>query len=246
MRNKDFSNIEELEAHLSMIFKGMFKSKEMYTSGVQARRVISRYVEGLITSGSNSGYNYNNTGDLHRLISDEVKDPGIKQTPSSITMGFGELTDMNDSVYAKRNYQEQSHVVGTRSDGTARVVKFRLKAENEMPKWILAEFGSGDRGDGESAVPKEFNITYTKRPDKKHIFGPSIDKVGGPGGGKKKSFFMTSKSNVGRVNDGRSVREHPGTKAGHVFSDALKMSKIEVEQELAEGIHKYLARQQTQ
>jgi hypothetical protein len=233
-----FTNIEELEKHLSAKFKGMLKSKELQQAGKEAGRAIGRHVGDAVVDGGKSGYDYDQSGAFHQLISEEGKHGDVAQKQSKLTIGVFELNNMNMGVFSRRNFQTQTHIVGSKG----RIVVFRLKQEQQLPKWILAEFGSGRYS---QPVPSEFKITYTKR-DKPYMYGPSVGPVGGEGGGSKKGYFMVNNKSLlnllgeNRAKDLSSHREHPGIKAGHVFRDGLASSQQEVVEILGRGVQSYL------
>lgn len=236
------TNIEELEAHLSRVFKGMLKSKEVAEAGKDAGRAIGRHVGDTLLGGGDSGYDYRQSGGLESLVSEESMHPEIKQTQNKMTIGIFELNNMNMGVYAKRNHQFQFHQAWDETLGQMVTTRISLKAESELPKWILAEYGSGGRKEG-SVLP-EFRVNYTPR-DKPYLFGPSVGPVTGPGGGPKLGFFKVNQRGLEnllgpRIKSLDSHREHQGTRAGHVFSRGLESSKQEVFDILVDGLENYL------
>jgi hypothetical protein len=234
-----FTNIEEVEREVNRHFKGMMKSKEMTDAGKTASKVMGRYVLDEVADGGESGYDYEQSGDFHNMLSSEAKGGDIQQTPSKLSMGFGYIPELNNGVEAKRNFQTQKHWIGSRKNG--RYVTVQLKEEKQMPKWIIAEFGSGKQAE-KGKRHKDMQISYSPRPDKKYMFGPSKGKVGGDGGGSKEGYFMISKQGAqGMYGNKSSVgRKHPGVKAGRIFRRGLEKSKEEVREILGDGIRSYL------
>lgn len=239
MDAKVTTNIEELEAHLNKVFKGMFKSAEVINAGKEASKIIGGHVASLVGGGNDSGYDYNQSGSFHELIQDEARGGEVKGSQNKLTIGMFEITNMNHGVGAMRNAQFQIHRVYDKETHEFTNRSIYLKQENQMPIWILAEFGSKNGGS-----MSQFNLEYTPRPDKDIIFGPSLGSVGGAGGGSKKGFFMVSEKGL----DGLlgpwarydEHRMHGGMRAGHIFSEGLEQSKEQINQELAEGIQSYL------
>lgn len=244
MAKGTLTNLQELEAHITQKFKGMMKSKEMAEAGKQAGQAIGRYVGDEAVGGGDSGYNYNQSGAFHKLIMEEAKGPTIVQKPSKIEIGVFEWHNMSDksSIYAMRNHQVQIHEVWDSKQGKIVRKPISLKGENQMPKWILAEFGSGKFAE---SVPAQFKINYTKR-DKPYMYGRSIGPVRGIGGGDKSGHFMVSNNTLlnllgpNRSKDLNSHRTHQGIRAGHIFSIGLRRSKSEVQEILGHGIQNYL------
>lgn len=226
------TNIEELEKHISNVFNNMFKSEEMKVASVEAKKRMGRGVTSQVESGGDSGYDYNQTGDFHSALVDEMKDNAIYQSKNSILIGFGDMDSMNMGVYAKRNFQRQLHV--TRK-GNRMVF---LKEEKELPKWIIAEFGSGGKGEGKS-IPKEFNLPYAPRPGKDFLYGPSLGNITG---GSKKGYFMVSGQTASSLSgaDNHTLPTHPGVKPGRIFRKGLNDSKDDVHRILGSGIDAYL------
>lgn len=159
-----------------------------------------------------------------------------------MTIGVFELDNMNEGVYSRRNHQYQLHNIWDSKAHEYKNTIISLKAESQMPKWIIAEFGTKN---GESP-PENLKVNYTPRPDKEFLFGPSIGSVGGPGGGSKRGMFMVSEKGLGHLyGDKRnlfSYRTHHGVKAGHVFTKGLTESKEEVFDILSDGIASYLSK----
>jgi hypothetical protein len=242
---KTITNFDELEKHLNKKFKSMMKSQEMASAGKRASQAMGRHVGDQISDGGASGYDYDQSGDFHKLIKEEARHGEIHQTATSLTMGFGEMWNMNEGVEARRNAQVQDHVVGMNGSRVTRLRTFRLKEENQLPKWVIAEFGMGTKGEGKGAVPKELQVNYTKRPNKEFMYGPSLGGVRGEGGGPKNGFFMLSGRSLmnllgNRAENRRNFRRHPGIKAGRVFRRGLEKSKEEVQDILRDGIRDYL------
>ncbi|HLI46308.1 MAG TPA: hypothetical protein VKU94_03860, partial [Geobacterales bacterium] len=185
------TNIDELEEHLNKVFKNMFKSQELQNAGREVGKAIGKHVEISLAGGGDSGYDYTQSGDLKRLIKEEAEEADVKGFQNKLSIGVFDLENMNLSVYAKRNWQYQVHDVwdSEQHEFTKRTIS--LKQENQMPKWILAEFGSGKYRD-ENANISRFGISYAPREDKEYMYGPSIGNVRGPGGGSKRGFFMVS------------------------------------------------------
>jgi hypothetical protein len=237
------TNIEELEAHLSRVFKGMLKSKEVAEAGKDAGRAMGRHVGDTLLGGGDSGYNYRQSGDLEKLVSEEGRNPEIKQTQNKMSIGVFEINNMNMGVYAKRNHQFQFHQTWDETLHEMVTTRISLQAEKELPKWILAEYGSGSKSEG--IVQPEFRVTYTSR-DKPYLYGPSVGPVTGPGGGPKLGFFKVNQRGLENLLGPRitkmmdSHREHQGTRAGHVFSLGLESAKQEVFEILGEGLETYL------
>lgn len=236
------SNIQELEIHLSTKFKGMLKSKEMKQAGKEAGQAIGRHIGDTANGSNKAGYDYNQSGGFHETLISESKHGGdISQKQSKLTIGMFELKNMTDGHFSKRNFQLQEHVVETVGGRVTKVATFRLKEEKQLPKWIIAEFGTGKHAE---PVPSEFKISYTRR-DKPYMYGPSLGGVRGEGGGSKRGFFMIGGSKLmnllgKRAENRRNFREHPGIKAGHVFRDGFRNSKEEVIEILGHGINNYL------
>lgn len=215
------------------------KSEELKQAGKEASDIMGRHV--LDQIGGKSGYDYEQTGDFHKMLSTEARGGDIKQTPTKMTAGVFYIPEMNDGIEAKRNFQTQKHWIGSRMHG--RYVTINLKQENQMPKWIIAEFGMGGLAE-KTKMSKDFQITYTPRSGKPYMFGPSSDNVSD---GNKHGYFMVGRKGLmgllgNRAESNTSFRTHPGIRAGKIFSSGLKSSKEEVNQAIAEGIQKYLGR----
>jgi hypothetical protein len=234
-----FTNIEDLEKHLKDKFRGMMKSREMVSAGKDASKAMGRYVLDELADGGASGYDYDQTGDLHKMLADEARAGNTHSTASTLSMGYGYLLELNEGFEALRDEQRQQHWIGSKSGG--RYVTIRLKKEKEMPKWIIAEFGTG-RQAVDKPKDKKFDIDYTYRPGKEFMYGPSRGRVSG---GKKEGYFMVGRrgaSNLlgNRAENRKNFTRHPGVKAGQIFSRGLAKSKVEVNDILRDGIKDYL------
>lgn len=238
------TNINDLLKKIESDIKGMMKSSEVGGAGKRAGQAIGRHIGDTLLGGNDSGYNYVQSGGLEALVQEESSNPELRQRQNDMTIGVFELNNMNDGVYSKRNDQFQQHEVWDEKQGEMVQKSIFLKGERQLPKWILAEFGSGDY---KSGGYEKFDIGYTNR-DKPYMYGPSIGSVGGPGGGRKKGYFMVTQSTLvtllgpDRIKGMNTHREHEGIRAGHVFSKGLEISKQEVFEILGEGIEEYLKR----
>jgi hypothetical protein len=237
---KTSTNFQDLEKHINSVFKGMMKSRELTEAGKTASKAMGRYVLDEVAGGGASGYDYEQSGDFHNLLASEAKHGNVYSTPSKLTMGFAYIPEMNLGVEAKRNFQIQDHVVQMNGGRITKIRTFKLKQEEQMPKWIIAEFGSGEKK-AKGRILKDFAITYTPRPDKDFLLGPSLSKVRGEGGGRKKGYFMISGKSLDKLQHQQAQRFfHRGVKPGRIFSRGLESSQEEVTQILHEGISKYL------
>lgn len=234
-----FTNIDELQREVEAHFKSMMKSKEMAQAGKRASEAMGRYVMDQVSDGGDSGYDFEQSGDFHSLLASEAKHGSVNQSQNSLSMGFGYIPEMNEGVEARRNFQTQVHWVGSKKKG--RYVTINLKQEKEMPKWIIAEFGSGRRAD-RANMPKELKVRYTPRSGKEYMYGPSSEKVGGEGGGEKRGYFMVSRDGFNNLRGDKRYKPktHPGVKAGRIFRKGLEKSKEEVREILADGIRDFL------
>lgn len=239
------TNINELIAKIESDMKGMLKSKEIGNASKVAGQAIGRHIAENVDGGSESGYNYKQSGGLHDLVIREAKDPYVKQGQNSVQIGVFNLSNMNSDVDAKRNHQFQVHEVWDEKKHEIINKTISLKQEEQMPKWIIAEFGSGKYSSGDWS---NFDIGYTRREDKPYMFGPSVGPAGGPGGGSKRGFFMVSNDTLvkllgpDRARSMDSHRVHEGVRAGHVFSEGLEESKEEIFEIIGDGLQEYLDR----
>jgi hypothetical protein len=238
------SNIDELQHHLDSVFKKMMKSPELQVAGTDAGQAIGRHVGDTLIEGGDSGYSYEQSGGLQELVSEESRYPQIKQTQNKVSIGVFDVSNMNNANIAKRNWQYQYHDVWDSKEHMLTRKMISLKEEDQMPKWVLAESGTGQYRDGDLNLSR-YGINYTER-DKPYMFGPSIGGVGGPGGGQKRGFFMVTNSTLlnllgpNRAQQLDSHREHEGIKAGHVFSKGLDSAREEVFDILGGGVQAYL------
>src|SRR5690606_3313477 len=133
------------------------------------------------------------------------------------------------------------------------------KAEKEMPKWIVLEFGTREHAE---KVPKEFHISYKKRPDKQALIGPSswlkdasnLEKRSAEKDGRKANpsrftdlrraggfhtkdtYFMASDEVNSWIYQAvnAETRRHPGTRPSRIFRGGLKDSKEPIYEKFAE------------
>lgn len=237
------TNLPELIKKIESDMKGMLKSQEVGSASKTAGKAIGRHISEKVNGGSESGYNYKQSGGLHDLVQREGNDPNIKQGQNSVQIQVFNITNMNLDNDAKRNHQFQVHEVWDSKKHEMIKQTISLKQENQMPKWILAEFGSGKYSNGDWS---QFDIGYTHREGKPYMYGPSIGPAGGPGGGSKSGFFMVSNETLAklmgpdRIKAMNTHREHQGIRAGHVFSKGLEESKQDVFEILGDGIQEYL------
>jgi hypothetical protein len=115
-----------------------------------------------------------------------------------------------------------------------------------MPKWIVLEFGTRSKAD---PLPKQFQISYTRRSERDFMLGPSVGKP--YGNYKKKVFAMLSKKEFASMKDSHHAdevekhypdRPHPGTRPGRFFRKGLEDAKVPIYQEFGRGIENYLER----
>lgn len=227
------SNIGELETHLKQMFNGMLSSPELK----EASREVHRTMGNAVMSKWHS-LNRRRTGGFEELLQIEINDtPPVENTTRVLTIGFGRFETMTYDLEAKRLTEYQWHYV----NGVKKLIT--LHEEKELPKWIIAEFGAWGVGD---TIPEQFKLSYTRRPERQFLYGPSAGRPIGANGKvadtdkSKLGFFMASKSFV--ESQGVEPRRHSGIKAGHIFSGGLKDSKQEVFEDLYKGIEKYLER----
>lgn len=228
----------------------MFGSQEMLQAGKKVYDVMYKNVRNKMMA---TGYDYNQTGAFLEAMDDERK--GFQpdnMTRNSMTVGFGDIGEgqgLNDPRLGMR--QEQKFVTFYRSSGmkaNGSIYKtyafVTLKAETQMPKWIVLEFGTRGKAD---EIPSQFKIEYTPRPDKDIMYGPSIGKPYGQFN--KKVFMMLSEDGYRNLKDSYSPdkvqvdhRPHPGTKAGRFFRNGLEDSKLSINEAFGDGLKEYFDR----
>lgn len=237
------SNISELEKHLKTVFQGMFQSQEMQDAGKKVYDTMYTNVRARMES---TGYDYKQSGDFLRAFDDEKK--GFSKdnnTKNSMTVGFGDITGgggLNDPNYMR---QEQTAMftngITMMANGSLQpnISMVTLKAETQMPKWIVLEFGTGPQA---QELPPQFAIGYTRKSDSNLMYGPSYNT---PSGLNKRVFAMLNAEQVAKLRgeDKESLsynRTHPGTRPGMFFQNGLKDSKDQIYREFGKGIESYL------
>lgn len=244
------TNIDELVKIIKSDMQGMFGSPEMQQSGKKVYDIMYNNVRNRMMT---TGYDYNQTGSFLEAMEDERKgfQPDNK-TRNSMTVGFGDIGEgqgLNDPRTGMR--QEQRGVVFYKksqmlTNGSIQPIYgfWNLKAETQMPKWIVLEFGTRQYSD---QVPSAFKVDYTPRPERDIMFGPSTGKP--YGNFNKKVFAMVSRDELHQTLDGKydkkehiPDRPHPGTKAGRFFRNGLEDSKLPIQEAFGDGLQRYLDR----
>lgn len=229
------SNVDELVKHLNFVFQGMFDSDEIEQSGRNVYDILYSSVSARLRD---TGYDYHQSGDFLEMMEDEKK--GFQKdnkSKQSITVGFGSLDQLNDPNYMR---QEQTGLFfNGRYDSNGRPMgtPMHLKAETQMPKWVVLEFGTGD---GAVKLPSQFNINYTRRPDKDIMYGPSMS---APSGLSKPIFAMLSGEQVAKFRGEDKPtydKRHKGVRAGRFFQNGLDDAKPQIAVEFGKGIRNYL------
>lgn len=224
------SNLGDLEAHIKNKFQNMFKSEEIHGAGKEVHETLYKNVDKRLRT---STYDYNQSGDFREAMQEESRNYDAQIGRSSIKVGFGYIEEgggLNDPLYMR---QEQTATFLTDSKNN-KVVSLRLRAEKQMPKWIVLEFGTRDRAD---KMPASFKVSYTRR-DKQNMIGPSLR---APSGHSKSVFAMVSDKGLGRI-FGNNVKphRHRGTKGGRFFRKGLEDSKEDIQGIYGRAIQEYL------
>lgn len=246
------SNIDQLVKIIKDDMQGMFGSSEMQQAGKKVYDIMYKNVKNRMMT---TGYDYDQTGNFLEAMEDERKgfQPDNK-TRNSITVGFGDIGEgqgLNDPRTGMR--EEQRYVTFYKksrmlANGSIQPIFgfWTLKAETQMPKWIVLEFGTRDKAD---QIPSAFKVDYTPRPDRDVMFGPSVGKP--DGNYKKKVFAMISKDELYETMGGddhyngketMDTRPHPGTRPGRFFRNGLEDSKLPIQEAFGEGLQRYLDR----
>lgn len=240
------TNIDQLVKIIRSDIQGMFSSPEIEKAGRDAYDIMYKNVRNRMKA---TGYSYDQSGDFQQAMDDEKNNyDKTDVTKNSKNIGFGYVEEgvagLDDRAYMRQEQiatfvSDQGHFAGQR-------ITLHLKAETEMPKWIVLEFGTLDKAD---PIPDQFKVTYTPRPDKEVMFGPS-ERV--PSGLKKKVYAMISEQQHAKIGNGQWYSKgdeddiihnrHNGVRAGRFFRDGLEDSKAPVFDALGRGIEEYLSR----
>lgn len=234
---KDMSNIDELERHLKQKFNGMLSSPELRKAGEKASKEIGMRVLSQATFGGEGGTNLTQTGDLMQLLAEEARGGEVVGTARTLTIGMGELNNLNMGLGAQRLEQTQEHYIGSGKGGRVQFKTFKLKEETQMPKWIIAEFGSGSKADMDFFDYPQFKVGYTKRPERQYMFGMSTENI--KPDGSKKGTFMVGTSTIKRYSKARIG--HSGVRPSKIFRRGVEDSKPMVEKILGDGIEAYFS-----
>lgn len=250
------TNIDELVKTIRSDIQGMFGSDEMKEAGKNAYDIMFKNVKNRMKT---TGYDYYQSGDFSEAMDDERNNYDRNDfSKNSMNVGFGFIGEGNNEGLSEPRWmrQEQNadfyvgHGYLGRKDGPKRWMFMRLKAETEMPKWIVLEFGTGGKG-GNEEPPEQFKVGYTRKPEKDIMWGPSD---GAPAGLRKHVYVMLSAESHARIGNGNwyqkgdeadfanEVNKHPGIRAGHFFQNGLADAKRPVYEALGVGLEKYLSR----
>jgi hypothetical protein len=240
------TNIDQLVKTIRSDIQGMFGSPEMQKAGRNAYDIMYKNVRNRMKA---TGYGYDQSGDFQQAIDDEKNnyDKG-DYTKNSMNIGFGYIEEgvagLDDRAYMRQEQiatfvSDQGHFAGQR-------ITMHLKAETQMPKWIVLEFGTLEKAD---PIPDQFKVNYTKRPDKEVMFGPSERP---PSGLNKKIYAMISERQHAKIGNGKWYSKgdesnmihnrHSGVRAGRFFRHGLEDAKVPVFEALGQGIEDYLNR----
>jgi hypothetical protein len=233
------SNIDELTQHVKSRFQNMFKSKELEEAGRKAHEIMYKNVNNRMQM---SGYDYEQTGNFREIMADEKRgfDPRTNASSMKIGVGLiGEGQGLEDPRFGLREEQKVVFSNGRYNNWKTQGIPMTLKAEKQMPKWIVLEFGTRSKAD---PLPNQFKIAYTRRSERDLMYGPSLSN---PSGHKKKVFAMLSSQQVDKLRGshkghGAYSTTHPGTRPGRFFKKGLEDSKVPVFDEFGRGIQKYL------
>lgn len=241
------TNIDQLIKTVRADVQGMFTSPEMESSGRNAYDIMYKNVRNRMKT---TGYNYLQSGDFLEAMDDERKGfDKENRNKNSMTVGFGLIGEglgLNDPSYMRQEQNATFYVSHGHLRGN--FIYMHLKAETQMPKWVVLEFGTKGKGDG---VPDQFKINYSPRPDKSIMFGPSKSV---PTGLNKKVYMMVNPENHAKVGNGKwyskgdesnfseDVNQHPGVRAGRFFRNGLEDSKLPIYEELGKGLKQYFNR----
>lgn len=262
------TNFDELEKHLKQLIPNMVKSEELKKAGQQSFHIMYKNVMNRLKA---TDYDYDQSGDFMRLMQSEGKgigDGNPKIGRSNIQVGFGGYNEgysgeLNSKLYMRK---EQSFTIRKHSG----YFSFDTKAETQMPKWILMEFGRSGTRNSADKVPKQFQVAYSRDSSKNMMVGPSgtmkwytktankkMDKARSEGrpitdedtgllrhygnsGAKKDTYAMFTPEGASHMYG--SGMPHPGIKAGRFFRQGLQDSKIPIKHAFEEGMKSYLAR----
>lgn len=231
------TNIDQLENHLDDVFGKLLQSKEVTDHSAQAMGDVGKEVV------------YNSilsrqTGDMLEAINSEAmrasRGATVHADSVELIAGFGDLQGENMmGSKAKRKEQNQTHMIHL-SGGRTEKRHFHFEPEQDLPKWIINEFGTGPKGED---VPGfiERHINYRPRGDKPFVFpSMSMNNVGN-----KPATFMASGETINNVFQGQaSQHEHPGVSPTRMFRDAIDEKREAVPIEIGKGIRKYLERRE--
>lgn len=228
------TNITELEHHLRRM------ADELLTN----RAVLERYAiqateamqAGVLQSMSSGSHDWTQSGDLKWAI--QADPGGFKFNKRTLSLGFGELSHMNQ---VRRATQRATFLLQMKhkADGAKRAsrkdvwVNLTLKAEKQLPEWIIAEFGRSGSSVTAGKVPKGFMVNYTPRPDKQFLVGPSGRTLGGL---RKQIYFMASRKRALDFMPRTRLRTHSGIEEGRIFRKGLASSKNRIFNIMGDGI----------
>lgn len=241
------SNIDDLVKTIRSDIQGMFGSPEMEQAGRNAYDIMYKNVRNRMKT---TGYDYDQSGRFKEAMDDEKKGfDKDSRTKNSMNIGFGYIGEgeegLNDSAFMREQQQASFYIGHGHLRGNW--ITMNLKAETQMPKWIVLEFGTKDKAD---AIPDSFKVSYSPRPDRSIMFGPSD---GAPTGLKKHIYMMVDPKNHAKIgngnwyssgdeNDFSDANKHPGVRPGRFFRNGLEDSKLPIYDALGEGLSKYLDR----
>jgi hypothetical protein len=219
-----------------------------------------------------TGYDYDQSGVFQEIMDGEGKgissgnlgtDTNPKVGRSSVTVGFGNVGSDGELNLKESMRRRQTHTMRKASGG---YISFDTKAESQMPKWILMEFGRSGSEQTADKVPKQFQLPYTRRSDKSKLVGSSNmmqmyteydaknnsaekRKSGAEDkgmlrhydnvGAKKLTFVMATPEVANYM---KYDAEHPGIRPGRFFRHGLDDSKLPVANEYGHAIEQYLRR----
>jgi len=240
------TNFTQLKMHLKKKFgKDFFESQEINRASKEVHTVMYRNV---MNNLNKTGYDYNQTGDFLSMLRNESKGFHAQTSSSSVKVGFGDLMDFNDTIYMR---QIQKHKISA----WGKYVTITTKAETQMPKWIIAEFGRSGSTQKADKLPKQFAVNYSRRLGKDMLMGPSgtmrtltqnaesaktprAPKTSGGFGYRKPTYLMMSPKTG--ANYGVPARSHPGIKPGRFFSGGLRDSREIIIEKYGDAIRDYV------
>ncbi len=219
------TNFNELVNHITRVNKGLFKNAEFTTHAQKAGDAMQKEVQKAMKNVG--GMDYHQSYQLKRTMSTQTADWKVSETKANI--GFGEINDLN-----KQTKRKAQRATFSNPDGSTRTIK--LRPEQDLPSWIIMEFGRKGTSQKGSTVPSfiKKEINYSPREKKDVLFGPSTSlHMRAP------IFFMTNKEMLSKhhgIKSDKGFKSHSGIREGKFFRNGLINARPAIQKALADGI----------